>query len=268
MTLKNWIVHRERIGQPCFSHAEAAAAFPALSPNALDAALSRFRATGLLQPVHRGFYCVVPAHYALAGVVPPFYYVDSLMRWMGRPYYVALLSAAELWGAAHQKVPVTQVMTELPPASTSSRKNPSIEWLYRRRVPEAFLARKNGENGPVVYSGAELTALDLVRYAGRAGGLSFVATVLAELAEATDFAGAGDGVFRTAAVADVQRLGYLFGEVLGDGGRAGVIRDELRRTGAALRTVPLRPGPGGAPASGVDRTWRVAINEQIEVDEL
>ena len=258
MNLKNWIVHRERIGQPCFSHAEAAAAFPALSPNALDAALSRFRATGLLQPVHRGFYCVVPAHYALAGVIPPFYYVDSLMRWMGRPYYVALLSAAELWGAAHQKVPVTQVMTELPPASTSARKNPSIEWIYRRRVPEAFLARKNGENGPVVYSGAELTALDLVRYAGRAGGLSFVATVLAELAEATDFAGAGD----------VQRLGYLFGEVLGDGGRAGVIRDELRRTGAALRTVPLRPGPGGAPASGVDRTWRVAINEQIEVDEL
>ena len=268
MTLKNWIVHQERIGRPCFSHAEVAAAFPALSPNALDAALSRFRATGLLQPVHRGFYCVVPAHYALAGAVPPYYYIDPLMRWMGRPYYVALLSAAELWGASHQKVPVTQVMTELPPASTSASKNPSIEWIYRRRVPEAFLARKNGENGPIVYSGAELTALDLVRYAGRAGGLSFVATVLAELAESTDFAGAGDGVFRTAAVADVQRLGYLFGEVLGDAVRAGVIRDELRRTGAALRTVPLRPGPGGATASCVDRTWRVAINEQIEVDEL
>jgi hypothetical protein len=40
--------------------------------------------------------------------------------------------------------------------------------------------------------------------------------------------------------------------------------------GASLRTVPLRMGPGGAGASvaGVDRTWRVAINEQIEVDEL
>ena len=266
MRFKNWIVNRERMGRPCFCHAEVAEAFPSLSTNAIDAALSRFRARGLVQTVHRGFYCVVPAQYALAGAVPPFYYIDALMRRLGKPYYAALLSAAALWGASHQKVMVTQIMTELPRASTSPRRNPSIDWLYRKRVPAEFVVRKNGENGPVAYSDAQLTALDLVRYADRAGGLSFVASVLAELKERTDFSGAGRGVFRTASAPDVQRLGWLYGEVLGDGAQADVVRRELARSGAQVRLVDLRPGApsGGAP---VDRTWRLRVNAEIETED-
>lgn len=267
MKVKNWIIDRERTGHPCFSRDDVAEAFPSLSAASIDSSLSRFRSNGLIQAVHRGFYCVIPAHYAYVGKVPPAYYIDELMKWLGRPYYIALLSAAEMFGAAHQKPMVTQVMTELPCFSYSKKKNDSVDWQFRSRVPSQFVLRRNGENGQVAYSNAELTAVDLVRYSHRAGGLSSVATVLAELRETTDFNGAGQGVFKTADLADVQRLGYIYDAILGDGAQSERIHDELLSLCRDLKPVVLNPG---LPSDGaeINRRWKVRINHKIEMDEV
>ena len=267
MKVKNWIIDRERTGRPCFSRDEVAGAFPSLSASSIDSSLSRFRSNGLIQAVHRGFYCVIPAHYAYVGKVPSAYYMDELMKWLGRHYYIALLSAAEMFGAAHQKPMVTQVMTELPCFSYSKKKNDSVDWQFRSRVPSQFVLRRNGENGQIAYSSAELTAIDLVRYSHSAGGLSSVATVLAELREATDFSGAGQGVFKTADFADVQRLGYIYDAILGDGAQSETIHDELLSLRRDLKTVALDPG---LPSDGaeINRRWKVKVNQKIEMDEV
>ena len=267
MKIKNWIIDRERTGRPCFSRDEVAGAFPSLSASSIDSSLSRFRSNGLIQALHRGFYCVIPAHYAYVGKVPPAYYMDELMKWLGRPYYIALLSAAEMFGAAHQKPMVTQVMTELPCFSYSKKKNDSVDWQFRSRVPSQFVLRRNGENGQVAYSNAELTAVDLVRYSHSAGGFSSVATVLAELREATDFNGAGQGVFKTADLADVQRLGYIYDAILGDGAQSETIHDELFSLCRDLKPVVLNPR---LPSDGaeISRRWKVKVNQKIEVDEI
>ena len=265
--MKSWIIDRERTGRPCFSQDEVAGAFPSLSASSIDSSLSRFRSNGLIQAVHRGFYCVIPAHYAYVGKVPPAYYMDELMKWLGRPYYIALLSAAEMFGAAHQKPMVTQVMTELPCFSYSKKKNDSVDWQFRSRVPSQFVLRRNGENGQIAYSSAELTAIDLVRYSHSAGGLSSVATVLAELRETTDFNGAGQGVFKTADLADVQRLGYIYDAILGDGAQSERIHDELLSLCRDLKPVVLNHG---LPSDGaeINRRWKVRINHKIEMDEV
>lgn len=267
MKLKNWIVNRERTGKSCFSRHEVAEAFPMLSANAIDSALSRFTANRLIQSVHRGYYSVIPAHYALVGRLPPEFYINGLMNWIGRPYYVALHSAASIFGAQHQKAMVTQVMVQMPHISTSVKKNPDIDWLYRRKIPSDFLLWKNGENGVIAYSNAELTAVDLVRYANKAGGMSPVATVLAELRETTNFANASEGVFRTADAIDIQRLGYIYEEMLGDVAQADMIYSELARMNVTLRTGNLNPTAGGI-ATTVNRRWRLKINELIEIDDL
>ena len=267
MNLKSWIVNRERIGMPCFSRGEVAEAFPCLAPNAIDSSLSRFRANGLVASVYRGFYCVIPAHYALSRELPPHYYIDMLMQWIGKPYYLALHSAAALWGAAHQKVMTVQVMTELPRTNTSDRKNPSIGWLYRKKIPMEFLERRNGENGQVSYSNPELTAVDLVRYADRAGGLSFVSTVLSELRESTDFTDAGSGVFRFADATDIQRLGYIYDEILGDKVQAEVICTEMHRLSPRIRTTLLST-TSNAMVSAISKRWHVRVNSKIELDDL
>lgn len=266
-SLGDWIRHREETGRPCFSLAEVREAFPGMSGNAIVSSLSRYRANGLVQAVHKGFFAVIPAHYRLNGSAPGYYYVDHLMRHLKRPYYVALLSAASFWGAGHQAVMTTQVMTRLPCSSVSSRKNASLRWFFRSVVPEKFLVRKNGETGTVAFSNPELTALDLVHWAQSVGGLSAVATVLAELRERTDFRGAAQGVFATASAGDVKRLGFVYERVLGDVGQGEIIHAELAKMKGATRYAALVPGIAAEGAER-DTRWRVEVNAEIEPEDV
>ena len=76
----------------------------AISNLALQASARRLIRKVRLAAPRRGFYVVVPLEYRSAGAPPPAWFVDDLMRSSGRPYYVALLSAAALHGA-----PVTTI---------------------------------------------------------------------------------------------------------------------------------------------------------------
>ena len=158
-------------------------------------------------------------------------------------------------------------MTDFPMSTTSSRKNTSIDWVSRKRISDEFVLRKNGETGTIAYSNAELTALDLVHYAGRAGGLSFVATVLSELKEATDFSGAGSGVFHFAEMTDIQRLGFIYETVLGDSRQADVIHAEMKRVSRLPRPALLQTSSHSAVLSA-NRRWHIKVNCEIEVDDL
>lgn len=267
MKIKEWIINRERIGKPCFSREEVITAFPSLTVRSINTSLSYFAKKRLVERLQRRFYCVVPAQYALSNNIHPYYYIDDLMAWLNKPYYVSLLSAASLWGAAHQKVMITQIMTQLPQLNLSSERSAAIDWFYRKSIPSEFLVSKNGENGKVLYSNAELTAVDLIRHVHRAGGYSFVATVLAELRDETDFSNAATGVFRTASVADIQRLGYVYEEVLGDHSQAAVIYEQLRAMSVELDFVLLSL-TSRENVQAKNGKWKVLVNTDIEVDDL
>ena len=267
MKIKEWIINRERIGKSCFSREDVIVAFPSLMPRSINTSLAHFAKVRLIERLHRGFYCVVPPQYALSECIHPYYYIDDLMSWLNRPYYLSLLSATSLWGASHQKVMATQVMTQLPQLNVSSNRNSAIDWFYRKTVPSEFVLAKNGENGKLFYSNAELTAVDLVRYVDRAGGFSFVATVLAELKEETDFSNAANGVFRTACTADIQRLGYVYEEVLGDHAQAAAIYDQLRTMTKQLDPIMLSPSSREEVKSKNGR-WKVLVNSSIEIDDV
>ena len=267
MKIKEWIINRERIGKSCFSREDVISAFPSMTIRAINTSLSYFAKKRLVERIQRGFYCVVPAHYALSNSIHPYYYIDDLMAWLNKPYYVALLSAASMWGASHQKVMITQVMTQLPQLNLATDRNVTIDWFYRKTISSEFLIAKNGENGKVLYSNAELTAVDLIRHVHRAGGFSFVATVLAELREETNFSDAAKGVFRTARVADIQRLGYVYEEVLGDHPQAAVIYEQLRVMAGELDSVLLSPASHTAVQSKNEK-WKILVNTYIELDDL
>ena len=113
----------------------------------------------------------------------------------------------------------------------------------------------------MLISTPEATALDLVGYPHRAGGLNQVATVLGELAERLD----GDAlvaVADTAPPAWSQRLGYL-----------------LERVGAPDKAAPLKTWAqehvrksavllaGAKGTSGErDKAWKVVVNATVEPD--
>ena len=126
---------------------------------------------------------------------------------MKQPYYVGLLSAAAIHGAAHEQPMVFQVMTSKPTREMYAGRV-VLRFSMSRKMEQMPLMSVQTETGSMRVATPETTAFDLVRYPAGAGHLSNTATVLAELAERLD-ADALVGLAPLVCVPDVQRLGYL-----------------------------------------------------------
>ena len=186
MTIREWIRDREISGFPTFSVEEIRLALPHYSEQVIKNDLFRISSQGIIYPVYKGFYVIIPPHYAAKRMVPPIYYIDQLMSYLNKPYYISLLNAAEIHGAAHQRPQKFSVMSVFPKSSVSQSKNNTLVWVYRKEIPTDFLLSKNSETGVIYYSNAELTALDIVQYEQYIGGLSRASTILEELTEKLD----------------------------------------------------------------------------------
>ena len=102
ITLSDFVDSLQERGQYTFSRDDALSAM-GVSPVALKRAAERLKAKQRLATPRRGFYTIVPLEYRQSGAPPAASFIDQLMRFHDTPYYVGLLSAAELHGAAHQK---------------------------------------------------------------------------------------------------------------------------------------------------------------------
>lgn len=264
MNISDWIHSREIRGRATFSIADVKDAFAERPSKSLNTELSRQVSRGRVQSVYRGFYVIVPVQYQLKGVIPPAYYLNDLMDYVGKPYYVGLLSAAAMHGATHQRAMKTQVMTVLPRIKASG-KNSLLDWSYRQQIPEAFVMKKNAEIGTLRYSGPELTAVDLVQFASHVGGYQRVATVLAELMDSVDMGKVGE-LLPFTTVATIQRFGYLLEYVLSRQNQADVLFQVLKTQGSwnSILLSNDRDRRVGAPAN----RWHVNGNIDIEVDDL
>ena len=263
MNLNDWIQEQERRGRTTFSVKELRCVFRGSSETVLKTDISRLHASGRIEMVYRGFYVIVPVQYRLKGVVPPAYYINELMTYLKKPYYIGLLSAAAVYGAAHQRAMEMQVVT-IPPRSKILR-NKLISWNYRQQIPPHLLVTRNAEMGIIKYSNPELTAIDLVQFAANIGGYGRVATVLTELMEVVDVNKIIDVVPYTTTPA-LQRMGYLLENVLFEQEKADTLYSILRESKTALKSVPLSTEQ---PLTSAERNrWRVNPNINIEIDEL
>ena len=264
MTVSTFIREREIRGQVTFNLDEVKKA-TGLSARSVVMELQRQVARGRITIPYRGFYVVVPPQYALKGIVPPTYYIHELMKAVGKPYYVCLLSAAAFHGAAHQRAMQTQVMTVAPRIKPSGM-NKQLDWNYRQQIPPELLLSRNTEMGIVLYSNAELTAVDLVQFAGHVGGFQRAATVLSELADAMDMSRM-EQVFPYTTSATLQRLGYLLEFVLEEKEKADELFGLLKAACPNMKKVLLS---NSVPVNNdaESNRWHVNGNIEIEIDEL
>ncbi|HEX8672958.1 MAG TPA: type IV toxin-antitoxin system AbiEi family antitoxin [Longimicrobium sp.] len=230
-------------------------------PRTAEAALRRLKEKRRVASPRRGFYVIVPAEYREAGAPPPSWFVHDLMSFLEQPYYVGLLSAAELHGAAHQRPQELQVVTNRPTRPVQAGRG-RIRFVKKERVLSTPVQLMNTGAGSIRVSTPEATALDLVRYARVSGYLDNVATVLRELAEGIDARLLAEAAYPGES-ATAQRLGYLL-ERLGSGDKA----ERLARAVASHRPspVPLRPDIPERRGA-IDSRWQVIINEEVEPDE-
>jgi predicted transcriptional regulator of viral defense system len=267
LSLSEWIRNLEVHGMNTFSFENVRETFPNTSEQNLFNSLYRLTIKKRIVSVYKGFYVIIPPQYAAKGIIAPIYYVDQLMEYIGKPYYICLLNAAELFGAAHQRSQRFSVMTVYPSANVSTARNNILDWVYRKDIPEKFLQTKNSETGTICFSNPELTAIDLVQYEKHIGGLSRAATVLEELTEQTDFSKVSNELLDYTSVSAIQRLGFILESILEQNEQADILYRQLRIYGKRLNYIPLSTRSKNKNAEK-DTRWKIYINTEIETDDL
>lgn len=257
--LADWLLSR---GRSWVTTADAAALL-GIPETHVAPTLARWRHRGHLFSPTKGLYVVVPSEFRSWGAVPATHFIDALMTHLGHAYYVALLSAAEVHGFAHQRPQVFQVMT---PARLRDR---DFGRVRIRFITDASMGGRgvdavNTPTGTMRVSSVETTVLDLVAHPNLSGGLSNVATILGEMVEEQRI---DVGRLAEAAAAYpssvAQRCGWLLDYM------ADLVDVELDTSPLAQlldrpRLVLLESS--GGKQGERDRRWRVTVNSIPEPD--
>lgn len=139
-----------------------------VSSSAGSKSLSRLAAKGRVKRLRKDFHVIVPVEYTRQGLPPSDWFIEDLMRSLHLPYYIGLLSAARMHGAAHQQVQQLQIIVpkqERPIEVTGL----SIRFFKKKDFKATQLVSLKGHSGMLPVSSPEATALDLVRYAHQIG---------------------------------------------------------------------------------------------------
>ena len=244
-------------GRHHFNSTEARAAL-GVSATATNAALHRLAKHGLIASPARGFYVTVRPEYRSLGCLPAEQFIPALMKREGRAYYAALLTAAQYHGAAHQRPQAFQVLVGRQRRALVCG-HVRVTFMLRRGLQEVPVQALNTPRGTLCMSTPEATAIDLIGYQEKVGGLDQVSTVLAELAERLQ----ADKLPVAAAAAPIswaQRLGYSL-ERVGAPPKAIPLQEYVRTH--ARESTPLMPGLPQED-SHRDNRWKLWVNAQVE----
>ncbi len=206
----------------------------------------------------KGLYVVVPPEYRSWGVVPADWFIDPMMRHLGRSYYVSFLAAAARHGVAHQSPQAFQTVVD----STVRDRDLGrvrLRFVKTAKLEELPTERATSHTGEFTLATRETTAVDLAWRPRHGGGISNVAGILRGLEEIDPQLLARGAAVRGRATA--RRLGWLLQQ----------LRPELDLywLGVAARADEGSPAalvPGNPVRGPVDPRWGLRINGELELD--
>lgn len=236
------------------------------TPISIKRSLARLTDQKKVISIHKGFYIIIPPSYKNMGVLPPVMFMDDLMRYLKRPYYISLLSAAALHGAAHQQPQSHYVCTNLPSLRSTIKSGISIEYISKRKFKEHHIIQKKTESGYVNVSDPLLTCIDLINYNKSIGGLNRASTIINELSDEVDVTSIDKEIFDLAQKADLQRLGYLWECELEQKDLADHLFTMYKDRSEKLRSYKLINNKPTNSSSQKNR-WKINVNTTIEIDE-
>lgn len=240
-----------------------------LSRGAAREAMRRARRSGHFFAPAPGLYVPIPSEFSSWGVVPAMDFIDQLMGFLGRSYYVGLLSAAELHGAAHQRPQVFQVMVDRPLADRDIERV-RLRFYERARVDEIPVVSKNSRTASVRVSSPEATVFDLTERPDDSGSLSNVTTIIGELAEEQKLDAAKlVAVAPSYRLAVARRVGWLLDRTT-EFVDTSALSDALHEFVAShsvrgRRAVDLLQA-GGPRRGKADAKWGIIENADVEPD--
>ena len=265
--LQEWVNNEMLRGRYIFTKEDVLGLHLQISDQALQNSLKRLSARRSIMSPWQNFYVIIPTEYKLRGIVPPSFYIDRLMKFLNRDYYVSLLTAAEMNGASHQKAMVFHATVNGGPIRSGIKNGTRLEFTLRQDLPLDFVKQVKTQMGYMNASGAELTALDIVAEEQKIGGLSRTAELLVELSESTQWDETKIPLLEHFSCATIQRLGYLL-ELIEETDQANHLYSLLKQSGKTMRKIPLKQSVAISSNMQANERWKVIKNYEIEIDDI
>lgn len=259
MDLKDYVHSLATKGQSFFTEDEALKE-TGLSKIALKSALKRLKKKQEIASPLQGFFIIVPPEYESLQSLPPEQFIDGLMRHLNRPYYVGFISAAQFYGAAHQKPQTFQVVT--PKARRDLQVGRvKISFTMKSGAEQSTTRQFNTPRGFVRVADPSTIAIDLVLFPQKAGGISAVFEIISDLSEHLNIEFLKKEIFQVKQAPPLQRLGYFF-EILNLENLAQLCEEQLKKQIYVRKTL-LDPQekPEGAL---LNSRWHLIINTELE----
>ncbi|MDO9529491.1 MAG: type IV toxin-antitoxin system AbiEi family antitoxin [Syntrophales bacterium] len=258
--LPSWVDSRQEQGLYFFTREDAIQTLQ-FSEEAFKKAAARLAKKNRILRIRSGFFVIVPLEYRITRILPAEWFIADLMAYLEQPYYVGLLSAASLQGAAHQQPQQFQVVTTVPQREVR-KKGLAIRFFFKTNFNATPVTQIKVQTGHISVSSPEATAIDLIRYARSIGGLDRAITVLQELGESMTSAKLIDAVKAEGNLVCAQRLGWLMEKA----GHAALVLDLAGLI--ADKNPPFTRLDPSLPAGEAekDTRWRLLINTDVEGD--
>jgi predicted transcriptional regulator of viral defense system len=232
-----------------------------LSEKTLLQGLYRYKNKKQIAQIRKGFYVIIPPNYSNQGMLPPYLFIDDLMKSLNKQYYVALISAAALHGAAHQQPMEYFVIAETPAPRSINNKKLKVLFFSKNTWELQDIQQKASDAGYFNVSSPELTALDLLAYVDKIG-MNRTITVLQELVQAMKVATLSKTAKRYLNTPVIQRLGYILEKVLSEEKLADTLLKTLKSRNISPVLLVTQKEKHGA----LVEPWKVIENMRIESD--
>ncbi len=262
-----WINNRAIRGRDFFTKDDFVKSFSGANEASLTVALSRLVSNGVVVSPWQGFYVIVPTEYKLKGMIPPSYYIDELMRMLGKEYYVSLLSAAAIHGAGHQRAQTFFVTVTGSPLRDGVRNGTKIIFTRTKEIIASQVRQIKTQAGMMNVSSPLMTALDVIFMEHKIGGMSRAAEIIAELEESFEYSERDYDLFKAYPTPVIQRFGYIL-NLLEAYQFEEWLFQACRKLSIKFRHVPLKAGKNTADGDERDNHWKIIVNTEIDIDEL
>ena len=232
--------------------------------NSLSMALLRLSQKGKIVSVKKGVYVIVPPEYAGSEILSPYLFINDMMKYSGREYYLGLLSAAAFHGAAHQQPQEICVVTTKPSIRTILVRGVKINFICRENIRLQGIEERKTDTGYIRISGPELTAVDLIQFRKRGGELIRVTEVIGELLDKLDSKKLKKLAHSHIPIPVIQRFGYILDNVFKEKLLADALFNAVKSR--LKRLTALNPSYDISSFKSENR-WKIIENTILEPEE-
>jgi predicted transcriptional regulator of viral defense system len=255
---ENYLIEVQSKGRYSLTLSELKAKFN-ISEKAILQKIFRLKRKNQLAQVRKEFYVIIPPQYSRRGMIPPTLFVNDMMEFLNREYYVGLFSAAALHGAGHQQPMEFQLMTQKPALRNIHTQKLVLSFFTKSEWKQNQILEKKTDAGYLKVSSPELTAFDLVQYHARIGGMNRILPILEDLLENIK-PSILSKTAKTQKIPNIQRLGFLL-DSIGSESLANPLSSLLNIN---LKEVPLSLAHK-RKTSLINEKWKIIENAELDI---